>query len=195
MENGLSMKSNLQDKLGVSQPASLSTPYPQFVNSRSSHGYSVKIPQVVVLSKFDAVMSSGASTNGLPVKRSSIMPLGSKKNLVSRPVRHFGPPPGFGSVPSKVVDEPLYSDMSMKNGTPIPQIDDYSWLDGYQLSSSNQSVGFSNSMNHMGHSFPSMSKSNGPMGISTFPFHWKQVQSENQIGWQDNPFVEQMLPY
>ncbi|KAL8467627.1 hypothetical protein ACS0TY_031025 [Phlomoides rotata] len=195
MENGVSMKSNLQDKLGVSQPASLSMPYPQFVNSGSSHGYSVKIPQAAVLSKFDAVMSSGASTDGLPVKQSSIMPPGSKKNPVSRPVRHFGPPPGFGSVPSKVVDEPLYSDMSMKNGTPIPQIDDYSWLDGYQLSSSNQSVGFSNSMNQMGPSFPSMSKSNGPMGIATFPFPGKQVQSENQIGWQDYPFTEQMLQY
>ncbi|KAL8483803.1 hypothetical protein ACS0TY_026474 [Phlomoides rotata] len=195
MENGLSMKSNLQDKLGVSQPASLSTPYPQFVNSGSSHGYSVKILQAAMLSNFDVVMSSRASTDGLPVKRSSIMPPGSKKNPVSRPVRHFGPPPGFGSVPSKVMYEPLYNDMSMKNGTPIPQIDDYSWLDGYQLSSSNQSVGFSNSMNHMGPSFPSMSKSNGPMGISTFPFPGKLVQSENQIGWQDYPFTEQMLQY
>lgn len=195
MENGASVKSNLLDKFGVSQPASFSLPYPQFVNSGSSHNYSGKMPQSAVLSKFDAVMSSGASSDGLPVKPSSMMPPGSKKNPVGRPVRHFGPPPGFGSVPAKVVDEPLYNDMSMKNGNPIPQIDDYSWLDGYQLSSSNQSVGYGNSMNQVGPSFPSMSKSNGQMGMATFPFPGKQVQSENQIGWHDYPLSVQMLQY
>lgn len=197
MENGPSLKSDLQDKFGVSQPAALSMPYPQFVNTGSSHNFSIKIPQAAVPSKFDSIMSSGASVDGLSVKSSSIMPPGSKKNPVSRPVRHFGPPPGFGSVPSKVVDEPLYNSMPLKNETLIPQIDDYSWLDGYQLSSSNQSVGFSNSMNQVGPTFPSVSKSNG--GIATFPFPGKQVpmqvQSENQKGWQDYPFSEQMLQY
>ncbi|KAI3446578.1 hypothetical protein Pfo_003243 [Paulownia fortunei] len=200
MENGTSLKSELQDKFGVSQPAALSMPYPKFVNTGASQSNFIQIPQAAVPSKFDSIMSSGASVDGLSVKPSSVMPPGLKKNPVSRPVRHFGPPPGFGSYPSKAADEPLYN-MALKNeNPPIPQMDDYSWLDGYQLSSLNQSVGFSNSMNQVGPTFPSVSKSNGPMGIASFPFPGKQfstlqVQSEKQKGWQDYNFSEHMKQY
>ncbi|XP_057770407.1 nonsense-mediated mRNA decay factor SMG7 [Salvia miltiorrhiza] len=187
MENGSSLKSDLQDKFGVYQHVSVSMPYPQFVNAGPSHNYPVVIPQASVPSKFDSIIPSGSSIDGLAVKPSLVMPPGSKKNPVSRPVRHFGPPPGFGSVPSKVVDEPLFNSMP-QNETSIPQIDDYSWLDGYQLSSSNHGVGFSNSANI-----------NVSTGISTFPFPGKQVpiqvQSDNQKGWQEHPFSEQMLHY
>lgn len=194
MENGSSLRSDLQDNFGVSHHASISMPYPQFVNAGPSHNYSVKIPQAGVPSKFDSIVPSGASIDGLAMKPSLIMPPGSKKNPVSRPVRHFGPPPGFGSVPSKVADEAYFNSMP-QNETPIPQIDDYSWLDGYQLSSLNQGVGFSNSVNP---AFP-LNKINGSMGVATFPFPGKQVpvqvQSENQKGWQEYPFPEQMLQY
>ncbi|KAH6794550.1 hypothetical protein C2S52_005027 [Perilla frutescens var. hirtella] len=198
MENVSSLKPDLQDKFGVSQNAAVSIPYPSFVNPGHSHNYSVNIPQAGVPSMFDSIMSSRASMDGLATKPSSFMPPGSKKNPVSRPVRHVGPPPGFGSVPSKAVDEALFNNMP-KNETPIPQIDDYSWLDGYQLSSSNQGVGFSNSVNQVIPAFPSASKSNGSNGIATFPFPGKQVpmqvQSEYQKGWQDYPFSEQMMHY
>ncbi|KAK6127253.1 hypothetical protein DH2020_038979 [Rehmannia glutinosa] len=192
-DNGPLLKSELHDEFGVSPPAALSMPYPQFVSTGASHNYSIQIPQAAVPSKFDSLMSSGPSVDGLSMKPSSIMPPGSKKNPVGRPIRHFGPPPGFGSTPSKAVDEPLYN-MALNNGNPpIPRMDDYRWLDGYQLSSSNQSVGFSNSMNQAGPAFPSVSKSNGPMEITTFPFPGKQVstmqvQSEKQKGWQESHF-------
>ncbi|KAL0316759.1 UNVERIFIED_CONTAM: protein SMG7 [Sesamum radiatum] len=198
-ENGLLLQSELQDRFGVPQPAALPMPYPHFVNTGASNNYSIQIPQATVPSKFDSIISSGASSDGLSVKPSSVMAPGLKKNPVSRPVRHFGPPPGFGSVPSKVVDDPLYS-VALKNEIPIPQMDDYSWLDGYHLSLSNQSVGFSNSMNQVGPTFSSVSKSNGSMEIAAFPFPGKQVstaqvQNENQKGWQDNHLLEHMKQY
>ncbi|KAL8037024.1 hypothetical protein ABFX02_11G013200 [Erythranthe guttata] len=186
MENGSLMKSELQDKFGVSQPASHSVPYPHFVNNGISHNYPIQISQ-------GSIMSSGASS-GLSVRPFSVMPPpGLKKNPVSRPVRHFGPPPGFSTVPSKVVDEPLYSTALNTENPMIPQIDDYSWLDGYQLSTSNQSVGFTNSINQVGPNLPSASKSNEPMGVAAFPFPGKQVstvpvQSENLNGWQSNHY-------
>ncbi|GFP92889.1 protein smg7 [Phtheirospermum japonicum] len=205
VENGPLLKPDLQDNMfGVSQPASFSIPYPQFLSAGNSQNYSVQIPQAPVPSRFDSIVSSGASVDGLSLKPSSIMPPGSKKNPVGRPVRHFGPPPGFGSFPSKpATDEPLYNNMAFKNeNPPIPQMDDYSWLDGYHhLSSSNQSVGFSSSMNQVGPTaFPSASKSNGPMEIANFPFPGKQVpaaqvQSEKQKGWQDYHFAGQMKQY
>ncbi|KAL3625585.1 hypothetical protein CASFOL_031039 [Castilleja foliolosa] len=203
VENGPVLKPELQDNMfRVSQPASFSIPYPQFLSAGNSQNYSIRNPEAPMLPRFDSIVSSGASVYGLSVKPSSIMPPGSKKNPVGRPVRHFGPPPGFGSFPSKpAADEPLY--MAFKNeNLPIPQMDDYSWLDGYHhLSSSNQSVGFSSSMNQVGPTaFPSVSKSNGPMEIANFPFPGKQVsavqvQSEKQKGLQDYHFAGQMKQY
>lgn len=200
VENGSMLKSELQDKFGVSQPASLSVPYPHFVNNGVSHNYSMQIPQASVPSKFESIMSSGASVGDLSIKPSSVIPPGLKKNPVSRPVRHFGPPPGFGSTPSKVVDEPVYSTALKTENPTIPQMDDYSWLDGYQLSASNQSVAFTNSVNQLGLTFPSVSKSNDPMGVAAFPFPGKQVSalqapSENQNGWPDYHFPEHMKQY
>ncbi|XP_071709544.1 nonsense-mediated mRNA decay factor SMG7-like [Rutidosis leptorrhynchoides] len=60
----------------------------------------------------------------------SSMPTGSLKGPINRPVRHLGPPPGFGSVRSKQVND--HFSASSQN----PLNDDYSWLDGYQLQSS-----------------------------------------------------------
>ncbi|KAI3444336.1 hypothetical protein Pfo_001001 [Paulownia fortunei] len=199
MENGSPNKSELQAQFEVSQPAALSVPYPQFVNTGPGRNYSIQIPEAAVPSKFDSIISSGAAADGLPVKPSSIMPPGLKKNPVSRPIRHFGPPPGFGSVPSKVMDESLKMASKHEN-PPVPQIDDYSWLDGYPLSLLNQSVGFSNSFNQVRPTFHSVNRSDGAMGISSFPFPGKlvsslQVQSENQKGCQDYQFSEHMKPH
>ncbi|KAL7097741.1 hypothetical protein ACP275_10G162600 [Erythranthe tilingii] len=185
MENGSSLKSELQDQFEVSQPAALSLPYPKFVNTFSGHNnFSNHISEASVSSKFDSIMSSRASTDGLHVNPSSIMPPGFKKNPVSRPVRYLGPPPGFGSVPLKGVDE-----SSKMAFPPVPQMDNYSWLDGYQLSSLNQSVGFRDSINQVGPTFYDVNSSNGSMGIANFPFPGKQisslqVQGENQRGSQ-----------
>ncbi|CAA0829838.1 Protein SMG7 [Striga hermonthica] len=185
------LKSELQEKFGVSQPTSFSMPYPQFVSPGSSQNYSIQIPQATMPPKLDSVMTSGASVNGLPVKPSTIMPPGPKKNPVSRPVRHFGPPPGFSSFPPKAAEELLSTTALKSDNRPIAPMVDYSWLDGYQLSAAKQSVGFSSSMNQVGpNAFPSVSQSNGQMEIATFPFPGKQVanvqvQSERPKGWHD----------
>ncbi|KAL9155017.1 hypothetical protein ABFS82_10G154700 [Erythranthe guttata] len=185
MENGSSLKSELQDQFEVSQPAALSLPYPKFVNTFSGYNnFSNHISEASVSSKFDSIMSSRASSDGLHVNPSSIMPPGFKKNPVSRPVRYLGPPPGFGSIPLKGVDE-----SSKMAFTPVPQMDNYSWLDGYQLSSLNQSVGFRDSINQVGPTFYDVNSSNGSVGIANFPFPGKQisslqVQGENQKGNQ-----------
>ncbi|KAL0453202.1 UNVERIFIED_CONTAM: protein SMG7 [Sesamum latifolium] len=189
MENGSALNSELKDPFNVSQPTALSVPYPQFVNTSVGHNYSIQNPQAVVQPRFESVMSSGAAADALPVKPSSMISPGLKKNPVSRPVRHFGPPPGFSSVPSKVMDEPLKTDLKNGNAS-VPLMDDYSWLDGYPLSSLNQSVGFGDSYNQVGPAFHSVNKNNGSMGLTSFPFPGKQVaslqvQSENQKGWQD----------
>ncbi|XP_022846209.1 protein SMG7-like [Olea europaea var. sylvestris] len=196
MENRPAMKPHLQD-LGVSQAAALSVPYPQFVNADASRSYPIQTSHIALSSKFDSTISSGAAADSLYVKPSLVMSAGLKKNPVSRPVRHVGPPPGFGSVPSKVVDDSMNS-MTLKIGnTPIPKMDDYSWLDGYQLSSSNQSFGFNHSINTSGQMFGSMSKNNSSVGMSSFPFPGKQVstlqiQGEKQ---QDHQFSEHMKVY
>ncbi|KAL2483005.1 Protein SMG7 [Forsythia ovata] len=199
MENGLSMKPALQDQLGVSEPAASAVLYPQFVNTDSGHNYPVQIPQTAVTFKFNSIMSSGEATDGLSVKPSPDVLAGVKKNPVSRTVRHFGPPPGFSSIPSKTVDESL-NIMTLKNENPsIPQMDDYSWLDGYEVSS-NQSVGFNNSTNHVGSAFHSGSKNIGSVGMVSFPFPGKQVammqvQSENQKSWIDYQSSEHLMKY
>ncbi|CAI9754796.1 unnamed protein product [Fraxinus pennsylvanica] len=186
--NGLADLSLMENGSSVI-PAASAVPYPKFIKTDSGRNSPVQIPQTAVTSKFDLIMSSGAVTDGLSVKPSPPISAGVKKNLVSRPIRDFGIPPGFGSIPSRTVDESLNS-MTLKNGNPlIPQMDDYIWLDGYELSS-NQCVGLNNSTNHVGPEFHSLSKNNGSMGMASFPFPRKQVstmqvQSENQKSWFD----------
>ena len=58
-------------------------------------------------------------------------------------VRHFGPPPGFGPVPSRLPDSSkvdlvhsnagftCVSEQMVQSNEQQPQMDDYSWLDGY----------------------------------------------------------------
>lgn len=194
IENGLALKSEQQNYLGVMPPA-FSASFPQPINFGNGGSYPTQVTESVVPSKFDSVMSTGVES--LSVKPSSVASGSLKKNPVSRPLRHLGPPPGFGTVPSKSVDESLPS-MSLKNeNTVIPPMDDYSWLDGYHLPSVNRSVGFSNTIHHSGQMYGTTSKSNSSMGMVSFPFPGKQASTlqsavENQKGWQDYQFSEQM---
>ncbi|XP_022842174.1 protein SMG7-like [Olea europaea var. sylvestris] len=197
MENRPAMKSHLQDHLRVSQAAAVSVPYPPFINPDAGDCYPIQTPQTALSSKFDSIISSGAAADSLYVKPSLAGSAGLKKNPVSRPVRHVGPPPGFGSMPSKFVDESTNS-VSLKNeNPPVPQMDDYSWLDGYQLSSSNQSLGFNHSINNSGLMFGSVSNNNNSsMGMSSFPFPGKQVSTlQIQGEKQDHQFSEHMKVY
>ncbi|KAJ8527546.1 hypothetical protein K7X08_014997 [Anisodus acutangulus] len=184
--NGPTLKSELQDHSGVFPSAPYSMPFPQSVNFSIANNIPAHVPDAAIPSNFSSLSSSVAGIDSMPIKSPSVMSTGIKKNPVSRTVRHLGPPPGFGSVPSKVLDESS-SVMTIKNEHTLPPMDDYSWLDGYQLSSSHQSIGFNNSINHSTQNYHSMSKSSSSVGMVSFPFPGKQVnslhvQSGNQKG-------------
>ncbi|XP_043718683.1 protein SMG7-like [Telopea speciosissima] len=154
-----------------------------------------KATETEIPSKFDSIMSSGATVDSLMVKPFSAFPPNSRKNPVSRPVRHFGPPPGFSHVPSKNLDEPMAgSDLKNENSL----MDDYSWLDGYQFPSSTKGI-TQNSINHMTNLTPHLMNSSGLTGTISFPFPGKQanvqVQVENQKTWQEYQLQEQLKLY
>ncbi|KAG9156254.1 hypothetical protein Leryth_009129 [Lithospermum erythrorhizon] len=177
MEQGLNVKCESQNNLGVKPPADFSAPpYPLISDAGS---YSVYIPETMVPPKeLDSVMSSAADA-----KRSSNTSAGLKKNPVSRPHRHIGPPPGFGSVPQKLDDARTVKN---ENSSTHP-MDDYRWLDGYQFPTSNMSIGIDKSFHSSVHSY---SKGNSSIGMLNFPFPGKQmsamqVQMENPNGWPE----------
>ncbi|GFY84661.1 telomerase activating protein Est1 [Actinidia rufa] len=149
------------------------------------------VPETSVPSKLDSIMSSGAVVDSLFVKPSPLKPAGLRKNPVSRPVRHSGPPPGFSSIPPKLVDE-SWSGATLKIEN--PPMDDYSWLDGYMLPPGGV---FNNSQNQSVQSYLPVSKSNSSMGMVSFPFRGKQVSSlqdkvEKQEVWLDNQLSERL---
>ncbi|XP_059429624.1 nonsense-mediated mRNA decay factor SMG7 isoform X2 [Corylus avellana] len=193
VENGHIMKS--EQDFGISTPA-LSASIQQAVSANTSGmSYSyTKAPEAVTL----AFTSSRAMPDNLAVKTSSALPAGLRKNPVSRPVRHIGPPPGFSPVRSKQVNESI-SGLDLVSGNPL--MDDYSWLDGYQLPSSTNSPGPNgpnSSVNHPSYSNPQpISISNGFSGTVSFPFPGKQVPTipfsmEKQNGWQEYQTLEQL---
>lgn len=193
VENGHIMKS--EQDFGISTPA-LSASIQQAVSANTSGmSYSyTKAPEAATL----AFTSSRAMPDNLAVKTSSALPAGLRKNPVSRPVRHIGPPPGFSPVRSKQVNESI-SGLDLVSGNPL--MDDYSWLDGYQLPSSTNSPGPNgpnSSVNHPSYSNPQpISISNGFSGTVSFPFPGKQVPTipfsmEKQNGWQEYQTLEQL---
>ncbi|KAE8037256.1 hypothetical protein FH972_009857 [Carpinus fangiana] len=194
-ENGHIIKSEQQD-FGISTPAALSASIQQSVGANTSGmSYSyTKAPEAVTL----GFTPSRAMPDNLAVKTSSALPAGLRKNPVSRPVRHIGPPPGFSPVRSKQVNESI-SGLDLVSGNPL--MDDYSWLDGYQLPSSTNSPGPNgpnSSVNHPSYSNPQpISISNGFSGTVSFPFPGKQVPTiplsmEKQNGWQEYQTLEQL---
>lgn len=199
MGNGLTIKSELQDHSGVFPPAPYSIPFSQSVNFSIANNNSAQVPAAAIPSNLRSLSSSVAGIDSMSIKSPSVMSTGIKKNPVSRPVRHLGPPPGFGSVLPKVMDE-FSSAITVKNEHTLPPMDDYSWLDGYQLSSSHRSIGFNNSINHSAQNYLSTSKSSSSDEMVSFPFPGKQVnslhvQSGNQKGQEDYQTSEQLTMY
>ncbi|XP_024028145.1 protein SMG7 [Morus notabilis] len=186
MRNGHAVKSDVQDN-----SVSLSVPIQQSVNVTSSgmfHNHTI-VP--------DVIASSGAIPNSLPVKTSSALSAGLRKNPVSRPSRHLGPPPGFGHVPTKQLNESI-TGPDIARDSPI--MDDYSWLDGYQVPSASwtKSSGLNSIINYPTHPNPNpVPNSNSLSGTVNFPFPGKQVpmvqfQSEKQKGWQDYTMLDSL---
>ncbi|KAI3857929.1 hypothetical protein MKW98_011195 [Papaver atlanticum] len=144
--------------------------------------------EAVIPSKYDSIVSSEEITANVSVNSSLPVPVGSKKNPVSRPVRHLGPPPGFSPVRPKSTTDDMKVGSELKNEISPP--DDYTWLDGYQLPSSIKGT-LPNSTNNMGNLFPSViSASNGLGNAVSYPFPGKLdptmlVQTENWNAKQD----------
>ncbi|KAK4345918.1 hypothetical protein RND71_036094 [Anisodus tanguticus] len=174
MGNGLKTEAEFLNHPEMVPPAAYSVPLPQSVKFSTANNIHFQVPEAARSSTFSSLTSSVAGSDSLSMKSSPVISTAMKKNPVSRPVRHLGPPPGFGSVASKVDDSS--SALTLKNeNNPIPRMDDYSWLNGYQLPSTHQSIGYNNSDNHSAQTYHSVSNSS-LVGIS-FPFPGKQVSS------------------
>lgn len=89
----------------------------------------VKITGETVPSTLDSVVPSIAPSGGMTMKFMEAPLTASKKNPVSRPSKPVGPPPGFNHVTPKRQDDFIPIEKLQS-----PQVDDYSWLDGYQPS-------------------------------------------------------------
>jgi len=184
-DNGFPMKLELQHHL-IPQ---------QSFNPNATNNY----PDTVLPHKFDSILPLEQGVDRLSMKSSPMMPAVIRKNPVSRPVRRAGPPPGFNSFPTKLVDESSLSGVTLKNAN--APVDDYRWLDGYQFTSSaNQGIGINNdSINQSarnGYHHP-VSKINSSLGMVNFPFPGKQVpifqvQAEKQKGQNEYQFLESL---
>ncbi|KVI03446.1 DNA/RNA-binding domain, Est1-type [Cynara cardunculus var. scolymus] len=202
IENGLSSlnllgtgfptRSEKERSSGMLQSTSLSVAPPQSVGFGSCLEHSFQDPATVIPSKFDSVMTSAPSFDSIPSKTKSIKPGGWNKSPVSRPIRHFGPPPGFNT------SAPKYTDESLRHEN--PPMDDYSWLDGYQLPYSAYGDGFGNSFNCLPQPNKLLNTNKASLGMECFPFPGKQVSTVQvdigkQNGWLDYQIPEHSSLY
>ncbi|KAM0942723.1 putative telomerase activating protein Est1 [Dioscorea sansibarensis] len=174
-------------------PPSFSVPANHATNSMIPS--QMMLPEAVIPSKLDSIVHSGGNSDGMPVKLSAGLPTISRKTPVSRPARHFGPPPGFSHVPSKQPDE-SFANLVRKEQQAHP-VDDYSWLDGRQSSMTKGVVGMENSMNHASLMHPNVTTGviNNSSVTMDFPFPGKQVSSVQtpavSESWQDFQLFDQ----
>lgn len=196
MENGHVAKPGMQEDLPISHNDSFSLPTQQStsVNASGTSYSQEKASEMMMQSKINPIASSGVTSGSLAVNMSAL-PASSKKGPVNRPVRHLGPPPGFSSVPPRQANGPISgSDLVADNLLP----DDYSWLDGYSLPLTTKGSRPNQLTNHPLHSNPNhISKNDGFVGTTSFPFPGKQVLPkqypvEKQNGWEDNHTLEHL---
>ncbi|XP_045833530.1 protein SMG7-like [Trifolium pratense] len=187
LENGHVVKPNFPPHEAVStfNHASLTVPNQQSVSTGTSSFYGIsKAEDLMIPSNVDTFASSGVITNNSYVNPSSVLQTGLKKSPVSRPSRHLGPPPGFSHVSPKLDMESTVPDSI--NGNPV--MDDYSWLDGYQLPSSTKGLAPNGPITYT-QSNSQQVNNNILSGTASFPFPGKQVpsalQGPIQNGWQD----------
>ncbi|KAL2895865.1 Protein SMG7 [Bienertia sinuspersici] len=198
MDNGHLMNQKPLEHFAPLQSAALSPPFSHAVNLNAGNGYLGQVPGAVIPSKSDFIIPSGSDMNMSTIKSQSVNPSGSRKNPVSRPIRHFGPPPGFTPATSKYADN-LQHELGVKDENPI--MDDYSWLDGYQMPSSEKhDTGFNSYTNFNGASFNHAANWNSTPGAISFPFPGKQASViqgpfQNNKLRQDYQFPEHLNPY
>ncbi|KAF7833326.1 protein SMG7 [Senna tora] len=186
-EKGHVMKPELQEALGITNDAARPVPIQQSFSSGTSpmfYGLS-KAPETVIPSKVDAIASSGVMIYNLALNTPLALQAGLSK-AVCRPVRHLGPPPGFSPLPSNQANDSSVFDSV--NGNQM--LDDYSWLDGYQLPPTTKGLVPDGPITYSHSNSQQVSNSNGFSGTVSFPFPGKQVppvphHGEKQNGWQD----------
>ncbi|CAN6217013.1 unnamed protein product [Urochloa humidicola] len=148
----------------------------------------VKMTGETIPSTFDSIVPSIAPPGGIPLKFTETAAL--KKNPVSRPSKPVGPPPGFNHVTPKRQDDSISVEKLQS-----PQVDDYSWLDGYQPSLDH--------IHNLRAVYPGVS-ANSAAFTSPFPFPGKQQvsgihpQGAVEKTWQDfhlfEPAKQNMFP-
>ncbi|KAF8036563.1 hypothetical protein BT93_C2321 [Corymbia citriodora subsp. variegata] len=145
---------------------------------------------VVPSSIYNSLMSPGVSVDALAAKPSSASPVGLKKKPVARPVSHLGPPPGFNAAPKQANGPFSGLDFTYQN----QMLDDYSWLDGYRMSSAFGGIGNNSTSYSTFANLPPISSSTASIGAVSFPFPGKQVPSIHQMeihkGWHDHETVD-----
>lgn len=146
-------------------------------NNTSLMHNQVKANEETIPSTSDSIVPSVAASGGVTMKLTDAPEAVSKKNPVSRPSRPVGPPPGFNHITPKRHDDFMTFEKLQQQ-----QIDDYSWLDGYQPS-----------MDHVHNAraiYPDVSTTSSAF-TTPFPFLGKQqvsgvhAQSANEKTWQD----------
>ncbi|XP_017698117.2 protein SMG7-like isoform X2 [Phoenix dactylifera] len=198
-EGGFLAKQKVQEGPNSLQPAAFSPFFSASANLNTLNMLSsqMKSVEVAIPSKLDSIVPSGATSDGIAMNPSAALPT-AKKNPVSRPARHYGPPPGFSHVPSKQQEDAISNSVIKDQHL---QIDDYSWLDGHRLSSI-KNMEEENSVNHMISAFPNVSatSSNAFTIANSFPFPGKQVSSMqtpvlNEKKWQDFQLFEHVKSF
>ncbi|XP_031479663.1 nonsense-mediated mRNA decay factor SMG7 [Nymphaea colorata] len=159
------------DDLGVSHPMSFAPSLSGNLGNAALPTQScnqLKVVESMIPSKLDTIMPAVKNSISFSSHTPSL-PTISKKNPVGRPVRHMGPPPGFGPVPPKPQDE---AKIEISGGDEHPLLDDYTWLDGYGLPSANANE-LSGGLPQTSNAF-SADRSNWN-AINGFPFPGKQL--------------------
>lgn len=141
------------------------------------HNNQMKVTGETIPSTFDSVAPSIAPSDGVSLKFTEAPIAASKKSPVSRPVKPSGPPPGFNHVTPKRQDDSITTG-NLHN----PQVDDYSWLDGYQQPS--------DTVHNLRAVYPDVRGTSTAL-TTPFPFPGKQQLSgmhapgANEKTWQD----------
>ncbi|RRT58993.1 hypothetical protein B296_00036226 [Ensete ventricosum] len=198
-ENGYLNKQMFQEGSSNMQPSSLSPLFSSAVSLGANNALSgpIKAAEVVFPSTLDSILPSEATADGMAMKLSSALPP-SRKNPVGRPTRHCGPPPGFSHIASKQQDGANPNSSAKEQQ---PEIDDYSWLDGCQ-SSSSEGMGIGNSFDQITYRLPYVNTASSAAftSVSSFPFPGKQVsnaqpQVVDEQKWHDFQLFEQLKAY
>ncbi|KAK8940122.1 Protein SMG7 [Platanthera guangdongensis] len=187
-----------QGGFGTYHPSTFVPPASSISNS-SFFSNQLNVSDAIIPSPLDSIVLPSEISNGLPERTSTVLPTMSKRNPVSRPVRHFGPPPGFTHASSR----PEYDSFpNLATKDPQLHVDDYSWLDGYQPSSTKGFMDTFTTRATVMHPHSCTNINSTYSGITSFPFPGKQtsllptmVNNVDNEKWQDFQLFEHLNPY